>query len=84
MKEFMNQHGETVLAGTAAALVISSFAGMAFGGGFSAYSTYFFFLALWVRRQYEKNNTADWWNFRCRNLSDCGNLLFIKIKSFRN
>ena len=35
MKEFMNQHGETVLAGTAAALVISSFAGMAFGGGFS-------------------------------------------------
>ena len=34
MKEFMNQHGETVLAGTAAALV-SSFAGMAFGGGFS-------------------------------------------------
>ena len=27
MKEFMNQHGETVLAGTAAALVISSFAG---------------------------------------------------------
>ena len=32
MKEFMNQHGETVLAGTAAALVISSFAGMAFGG----------------------------------------------------
>ena len=28
MKEFMNQHGETVLAGTAAALVISSFAGM--------------------------------------------------------
>lgn len=35
MKEFMKQHGETVLAGTAAALVISSFAGMAFGGGFS-------------------------------------------------
>ena len=32
MKEFMNQHGETVLAGTAAALVISSFAGMVFGG----------------------------------------------------
>lgn len=46
MKEFMNQHGETVLAGTAAALVISSFAGMAFGGGFSRIPHIFFFLAL--------------------------------------
>ena len=42
MKEFMNQHGETVLAGTAAALVISSFAGMAFGGGFSRIAHIFF------------------------------------------
>ena len=49
MKEFMNQHGETVLAGTAAALVISSFAGMAFGGGFSRIEHIFSSgLRLWV------------------------------------
>ena len=54
MKEFMNQHGETVLAGTAAALVISSFGRNGIWRRIFAYSTYFFFLALWVRRQYEK------------------------------